>query len=120
MVPSLTHVVPATGEFGATAIVYALGLLFGIPLARALGIPLRPPPRAAWPLVLATGCFETFGFVTIAFARRYAPMAVVTPVSSLAAALTVLYAWVVLRERPPRLAAAGAVLACVGVVILAM
>jgi drug/metabolite transporter (DMT)-like permease len=120
MVPSLTHVAPATGEFGATALVYGIGLLLGLPLARALGIELRPPPRAAWPLVLVTGCFETLGFVAISFARRYAPMAVVTPVSSLAAALTVLYAWVVLRERPHPLATAGAVLACVGVVILAM
>jgi drug/metabolite transporter (DMT)-like permease len=119
MVPALTRVTPATGEFGATASVYALGLLLGAPLARALGVDLRPPPRAAWPLVVATGAFETLGFVAIAFARRHAPMAVVSPVSSLAASFTVLYAWAVLHERPPRLAAVGAVFACVGVVILA-
>ena len=50
---------------------------------------------------------------------RHAPMAVVSPVVSLAAALTVLYAWLVLRERPGRLALAGAALASAGVVLLA-
>lgn len=119
MVPALTHVAPAAGEFGATAIVYALGLLAGAPLARALGVDLRPPPRAAWPLVVAVGAFETLGFVSISFARRHAPMAVVTPVSSLAAAFTLLYAWAVLRERPRPPAGVGAVLACAGVVVLA-
>jgi drug/metabolite transporter (DMT)-like permease len=118
MVPSLTRVAPATGEFGATAIVYAVGVLMALPVAALARVPLRPPPRAVWGLVLLTGCFETFGFVLIPFARRFAPMTVVTPVSSLASALTVLYAWVVLRERPHPLATAGAVFACLGVVIL--
>ncbi|HEU4539334.1 MAG TPA: EamA family transporter, partial [Polyangiaceae bacterium] len=96
-----------------------LEIALGVPLARALGVALGPPPRSVWPLVLITGCVETAGFVAIAFARRHAPMAVVAPVSSLASALTVLYAWVVLRERPRRVAAAGAALACAGVVVLA-
>lgn len=119
MVPAITHVTPATGEFGATALVYGLELALGIPVARAFGVTLRPPPRAVWPLILITGGVETAGFVAIAFARRYAPMAVVAPVSSLAAALTVLYAWLVLRERPRLIAAVGAALACAGVVALA-
>jgi uncharacterized membrane protein len=34
-----------------------------------------------------------------------------------AATLTVLYAWVVLGERPPRRAAIGVALACAGIVI---
>jgi probable blue pigment (indigoidine) exporter len=118
MVPAVNQIVPAAGEFGATALVYALGVLLALPIALLARVPLRPPPRAIWGLVLLTGCFETFGFVLLAFAHHFADNTVVTPVASLAAALTVLYAWVVLRERPHPLATAGAVLASIGVVIL--
>jgi drug/metabolite transporter (DMT)-like permease len=120
MVPAVNQIVPAAGEFGATALVYALSVLAALPLAAVLRIPLRPPPRAIWGLVLLTGCFETFGFVLLAFAHHFAENTVVTPVASLAAALTVLYAWVVLHERPHPLATAGAILASVGVVVLSV
>ena len=118
MVPSLARVSPALGEFGATAVIYGLGILLGLPLALLFRTPLGPPSRALWPLILGTGVAETVGFVCVAYARRFAPMSVVTPVSSLAAALTVLYAWVALRERPRPLAMAGAALACAGIVVL--
>jgi drug/metabolite transporter (DMT)-like permease len=118
MVPAVNQIVPAAGEFGATAVVYALSMLLALPIAIFARVPLRPPPRAIWGLVLVTGCFETFGFVLLAFAHHFAENTVVTPVASLAAALTVLYAWVVLRERPHPLATIGAILASIGVVIL--
>jgi drug/metabolite transporter (DMT)-like permease len=120
MVPAVNQIVPAAGEFGATSLIYALGVLVALPIAIVARVPLRPPPRSIWGLVLLTGCFETFGFVLLAFAHHFAENTVVTPVASLAAALTVLYAWVVLRERPHPLATAGAVLASIGVVILSI
>jgi drug/metabolite transporter (DMT)-like permease len=120
MIPALTHVADVWGALGATAIVYFLVVALGLPLALVWRIDVRPPPRAAWGLVLATGCSETLGFICVSIARRFAPMTVVTPVSSLAATLTVLYAWLVLAERPPRLAATGAALACAGVVLLSI
>jgi drug/metabolite transporter (DMT)-like permease len=46
-------------------------------------------------------------------------MAIVAPAASLAAPLTVLYGWLVLRERPGPRAGLGAALACAGVVVLA-
>jgi len=119
MVPVMTaRVAPALGAFGGTALVYVLGVILALPLAAARHVSLRPPPRASWALVLGTGCFETLGFVSIAVAQRFAPTTVVAPVSSLAAALTIVYAWVVLRERPELVATVGAVLACVGIVVL--
>ena len=50
----------------------------------------------------------------------HAPVAIVSPLAGLASAFTVLFAWLVLRERPPRLVLAGAAVACAGVVILAL
>jgi drug/metabolite transporter (DMT)-like permease len=120
MIPALTRVAGVWGALGATAIVYFLVVALGLPLALVWRIDVRPPPRTAWGLVFATGCSETLGFVCVSLARRFAPMTVVTPVASLAATLTVLYAWLVLAERPPRLAAAGAALACAGVVMLSI
>ncbi len=120
MVPAMGQVAPATGEFGASALVYAVGLALAVPLAALARVDLRPPPRAAWPLVLCTGAVETAGFVAVALARRFAPMALVAPVASLASTFTVLYAWLVLRERPRRLASVGALLASAGVIILAL
>lgn len=120
MVPSMARAAPAVGAFGTTALVYAIAATL---VALAMGLVARmsiaPPPRAALPLVLMTGAAETTGFVTVALAARYAPMAIVIPVASLSSALTVLFAWVALRERPHPLAAVGALLACAGVVVLA-
>jgi drug/metabolite transporter (DMT)-like permease len=120
MIPALTRVAGVWGALGATAIVYLLVVALGLPVALFWRIDVRPPPPAAWGLVLVTGASETLGFVCVSLARRFAPMTVVTPVSSLAATLTVLYAWLVIGERPPRLAAAGAALACAGIVMLSI
>jgi drug/metabolite transporter (DMT)-like permease len=120
MVPAIGRLVPAFGEFGSSAVVYALGLAFGVPAAAMARLSLRLPAARHWPLLLLTGCFETAGFIAVAFARRFAPMTVITPVASLASALTVLYAWLVLRERPDPLSAIGAALASIGVVIVSL
>jgi drug/metabolite transporter (DMT)-like permease len=120
MIPAMGNVAPALGPFGTAASVYVLGLLLALPASRRLGLELRLPPRPAWPVLLAAGVFETTGFVCITFARQYAPIVLVAPVASLSTALTVLYAWVVLRERPHPLAAAGALLASVGLVVMSV
>jgi drug/metabolite transporter (DMT)-like permease len=118
MVPTMGRVAPALGAFGTAAAVYGVGLALAAPLARLTGQGIGPPPRGAWAVVAAAGVFETLGFVSITAARRFAPTAVVAPIASLASALTVLYAWLVLRERPHPLALAGALAASLGVVLL--
>lgn len=120
MIPAMGRIAPATGAFGASVIVYALGIVLALGLGRTMGVSLAPPPRSAWGLVLATGAVETMGFVAVALARRFAPMTLVAPVASLAATFTVLYAWIVLRERPRVITAIGALAAGVGVALLAM
>jgi drug/metabolite transporter (DMT)-like permease len=69
-------------------------------------------------VVLGTGLSETAGFVLLTAASLVAPLSVVAPVASLAAALTVVYAFVFLHERPGRRALLGAFLASAGVVLL--
>jgi drug/metabolite transporter (DMT)-like permease len=120
MIPAIDQVAPVAGRLGAIPIVCLLSLVFGLPLALARGGSLRPPSKATWPVVAAAGLFEMFGFVAIAFGVSRAPIAVVSPLAGLASAFTVLYAWIVLRERPARPALLGAALACAGVVTLAL
>jgi drug/metabolite transporter (DMT)-like permease len=119
MVPAMTHTTAACGVFGSAAAVYLIGLALAIPIAAVLGISLAPPSRGAWREVLGAGLFETLGFVFLNAGGRFAPVAVVAPVASLAAVFTVAYAAIFLRERPGRLALSGAFVASLGVVVLA-
>lgn len=119
MIPAMGRVAPATGAFGATVIVFSIGIALSLVVGRVANVSFAAPPRSAWPLVLATGLAETTGFVTVALARRFAPMALVAPVASLASVFTVVYALVFLKERPRPIAAVGALLAGAGVAILA-
>jgi len=120
LIPVIARLVPAFGSVGAIGVVYLADIVLGLPFALFLRIDLRPPARAAWWPVLAAGLFETAGFACITVGARFAPLALISPFASLASALTVLYAWTILRERPARAVLIGAALVCAGVVILAL
>jgi drug/metabolite transporter (DMT)-like permease len=119
LIPSVVRIAPATGRVGSVAAVFGADILLALPLAALFRIDLRPPPRAALPSVAMAGLLEAAGFVCIALASARAPLAVVSPLASLSSALTVIYAWAVLRERPHPVALAGATLACAGVIAVA-
>jgi drug/metabolite transporter (DMT)-like permease len=121
LIPAMAQIAPATGKLGSICVVYGADILLGLPFVALWRIDLRPPSAAAaWiPLILA-GLFETVGFACIALAGGHAPLAIVSPLASLASAFTVLYAWLVLKERPEPAVMVGAALACAGVVILAV
>jgi drug/metabolite transporter (DMT)-like permease len=120
LIPAMERMAPATGRLGSVCVVYAADIVLGLPLALLFRCSLRPPPLNAWGIVALAGIFETAGFVCISLGAQVAPLAIVSPLSSLASAMTVLYAWLVLRERPAPAAAFGAALAAAGVVILAL
>lgn len=119
LIPAVVRIAPATGRVGSVAAVFGTDILLALPLAVLFRVDLRPPPRAALPSVAMAGLLEAAGFVCIALASARAPLAVVSPLASLSSALTVIYAWVVLRERPHPVALAGAALACAGVIAVA-
>ncbi len=120
LMPFIGRIAPTTGSVSSVAAVFGADLALGLPLAAWFRVDLRPPPRAAVLPVALAGLFESAGFVCIALASARAPLAVVSPLASLASALTVLYAWLVLHERPHRVALAGAALASGGVIVLAL
>lgn len=120
LIPAMDRLAPVLGRLGEIPVVFSMDLLLGVPLALAARVKLSFPPRRAWGIVAAAGLFETAGFVWISLGASRAPVAVVSPLASLASALTVLFAWAVLRERPAGLVLAGAAVACAGVVTLAL
>ena len=120
LIPAMARLVPAFGSSGAVAVSYAAEVVIGLPLALAFRIGLAPPAGAAWLPVLLAALLETAGFICLAIGSRVAPLAIVSPFASLASALTVGYAWAVLRERPARGVLIGAALVTAGVVTLAL
>jgi drug/metabolite transporter (DMT)-like permease len=120
LIPLIGRLTPSAGALGAIAVVYVADILLGLPLAWRYRIRLGPPPAAAWPAVILAGLFETAGFACIAVGGRHAPLALISPLASLASAFTILYAWVVLGDRPARPVLLGAALACAGVIALAL
>jgi drug/metabolite transporter (DMT)-like permease len=120
LIPAIARLAPAFGNVGSVGVTYVADLVLGLPLALVFRVGLRPPAGAAWLPVLAAGLFETVGFACIAIGSRVAPLAIVSPFASLASALTVLYAWTLLRERPAPAVLVGAALVGVGAVVLAL
>jgi len=120
LMPAMRRLAPVFGSAGTVGAVYAAALLLAVPLALAFRVRLPFPPRGAWPAILLSGLFETLGSVCITVGGRRAPLAIVSPLASLASAFTVAFAWLVLRERPPRGVLLGAALVSAGVVVLAL
>jgi drug/metabolite transporter (DMT)-like permease len=120
LLPLLSTLGPAFGEITTSSLLFVGYTAVGIPLAHLQRRSIAPPSRSIWMGVLVAGAAEVAGVAFLVLARRFAPMTVVGPLSSLASTLTVLYAWIVLRERPPRIVLLGAFLVCVGVVTLAL
>jgi len=120
MIPTVGHVAPVFGELTTAAMVYVICIVVGVPLAAMARISLAPPPRTVVAAVVAIGLFEACGLASVGLARSFAPMTVVAPLSSLTAALTIVYAWIFLGERQSRLVLVGAALASLGVVLLSM
>lgn len=89
--------------------------------ARLSGKPVRRPARADLPLVLLLGLSVVFAYnLFFLYGVRHAPAAdgsVIVP--GLIPFATLLLAWPVFGERPPRRALAGLVVALAGVVVVA-
>ncbi len=118
LIPAIDRLAPTLGSLGTIPCVFLADLVLGLPLALVAKLSLRPPARREWPAVAAAGLFETLGFVWISIGVARAPVAVVSPLAGLSSAFTVLYAWLILGERPPRPLLAGAAMVCAGVVLL--
>jgi len=120
LIPAIGQLAPVAGALGSVAVVMGVELVVAVPLALAFGFDLRPPRGEEWRMALAAGLFEVLGFACVALATARAPIAVVSPAASISGAVTVAWAWLVLRERPGAVALAGAALGAAGVLTLSL
>ena len=97
MVAGTARLRPALGDVGVVPAVWFAQWLLLLPLLFRREVRAWPS-RAAWAPVLAMALFESAGFVAFTLAMRLAPVAVVSPPSSVSSLLTVLYASLVLGE----------------------
>ena len=82
----------------------------------------RPPPRPSWlwgAVALAT-IFDTVGFLSYNFGIGTAYVSVVTALASIFSAVTVLLAWVLLRERLVSSQWAGVIVVLAGVLLVSV
>jgi drug/metabolite transporter (DMT)-like permease len=69
--------------------------LFAMPARQSL----RWPPRRAWWLLVPIGILDTMAFLSVAIGFTTDQVAVVSVLSSLFSAVTVVLAWIFLREK---------------------
>lgn len=120
LIPAMRRLSVAFGPVGTVAVIYLADSLLALPLAVAFRVDLAPPRGRAWAPVAGAALFETAGSACITLGARHAPLSIVAPLASLAAAFTVFSAWAFLGERPPPGVLLGAALVSAGVVVLAL
>jgi drug/metabolite transporter (DMT)-like permease len=95
-------------------VIRAVGAVAAVPVLGALETPTRRPILIA----LGVGVLDAAGFVAVALGLRVGRVAVVSPISSLFAVVTVVLAWLFLREPLSTVQKAGIVLVVAGVPLL--
>jgi drug/metabolite transporter (DMT)-like permease len=78
-----------------------------------------PDARTAW-VLFGVGVLDTLAFIASSAGAATDQVSIVTVLSSMFSAWTVLLAWIVLRERPHRLQWAGIALILCGVVLVSL
>ena len=114
------HVVPAVGS-AVSVWVMRLTALVALAVASApTGQTLQFPRGGVWWLLLAVGILDTAAFVVNNAGLGTGQVSVVSVLASLYGAITVLLAWIFLRERLERSQWLGIVLIFVGIVLVSI
>ncbi|HLV94618.1 MAG TPA: DMT family transporter [Candidatus Acidoferrales bacterium] len=114
------HVVPLTGSAFSVWMI-RLSTMFTLGLAAAPARQsLRPPRGGVWWLLLAIGITDTAAFFANNAGLAIGQVSVVSVLASLYGAVTVLLAWVVVRERLERSQWLGIVLIFAGIVLVSL
>lgn len=114
------HVVPAVGS-AVSVWVMRLTALVALSLAAApTGQTLKLPRGSVWWLLLAVGILDTAAFLANNAGLSTGQVSVVSVLASLYGAVTVLLAWIFLRERLERSQWLGIVLIFIGIILVSI
>jgi drug/metabolite transporter (DMT)-like permease len=121
MVPLIDDIGAHLGRLWAIPAVWSVELVIGVPiLLRQRRLDRPPKSREDWIVAVRTALFEVGGFIALTLALGAAPVTVVSPISSLSTAGSVVLGLIWLRERLRPVTVLGATLACAGVVLVNM
>lgn len=111
----LDLVADAASPLLVVLVVRIVGSVLGVPLAEAT---VERPARAMLPWVVGIGVVDAVAFGAFVLALRGGKVAVVAPISSLFAVVTVALAWALLREPLSLVQKAGVAVTLVGLPLL--
>ncbi len=114
------HVVPAVGSAVSVWVMRLTALVALAVAAAPTGQTLHPPRGSVWWLLLAVGILDTAAFVANNAGLGTGQVSVVSVLASLYGAITVLLAWIFLRERLERSQWLGIVLIFIGIVLVSI
>jgi drug/metabolite transporter (DMT)-like permease len=119
MVPLIDRIGDGLGRLWAIPAVWTVELMVVLPvLLRQRRLGRIPTGKDDWVVAIRTGVFEVGGFIALTLALGLAPITVVSPISSLSTAGSVVLGIVLLREKLRPITLLGALLACAGVVLV--
>ena len=115
------HVIPRLGGlFSVTATRFG-SVVIALPLlALLLGRSLRPPSKRDLRILLAVGVIDTAAFIAAMIGSSTEQVSIVTVLSSMFSAWTVLLAWIFYKERPLKLQWMGISLIFIGIVLVSI
>lgn len=117
---ALGFVTPVLGAVWPVVITRSVALTATVLLlSRRGGLPLRVP-RAVWPFVIGASLFDTVAFVAFNYGISLDYTAIVTALASLFSAVTVMLAWLFLRERLSAGQWAGVLVILFGVLLVSV
>lgn len=88
--------------------------------ALTIRLNLRPPQKSAWLALIGIGLLDTVGFTSSTLGVLTEQVSIVTVLSSLFSAVTVVLAWIFLRERLERTQWLGVVIIICGIVLVSV
>jgi drug/metabolite transporter (DMT)-like permease len=117
---SVNFVTPEMGVLWPVLVVRAVEMVGALLLLLLLGSRPAGMSKNLWPVVAVASILNTMAFVAYNLGISQAVTAIVAPLASLASGVTVLLAWLFLRDRLSRLQWVGVVIILIGVVLVSV
>ncbi|MBW4437195.1 MAG: DMT family transporter [Pleurocapsa minor GSE-CHR-MK-17-07R] len=114
------YITPRIGPIMSVLGLRVLAVLLMPILALRIASGLRLPDRRSGYILFAVGVLDTAAFIAASVGLTTEQVSIVTVLSSLFSAWTVLLAWAFLKERPARIQWIGIVLILIGIVLVTL
>lgn len=116
----LDFITPSLGALWPVFISRIVAVLAGFAMVMRAWSKDAPRPNVPWPLVVGAAALDNLAFVAFNLGIQAEFAAIVTPVASLYSAITAVFGWALLRERPAWMQWGGVLIILAGVSLVAL